>query len=49
MPSCSIEARTVAKEAGATTLRGIQYDQILQIDVSDDAEPLSLGWNRGGE
>lgn len=45
----SIEARSVAGEAGETAMEGTQYDQILQIDISDDAEPLPLGWNRGGE
>lgn len=31
------------------TWQGRQYDQVLKIDVSDDAEPLSLPLNRGGE
>lgn len=41
----------IAKEAAPVdaTLEDRQYDQVLQIDVSDDSEPLSLGWNRGGE
>lgn len=46
--SYSIEARAMAENEDSIKDRR-EYDQILQIDVSDDADPLSLGWNKGGE
>lgn len=46
------EANELSASQGETTGPALddhqQYDAVLKIDVSDDAEPLSLPINRGG-
>ena len=39
----------MTEEGDSNIFEGKKYDAILRIDVSDDAEPLPLPINRGGE